>query len=70
MAAMLAEASYYRGGFSLCLVDSARSVMVPGGSTLQLEPGTIGMKTSIWNVCLVQWYYNFWQLVKFIYMLH
>ena len=41
MAAVLAVASYYRGGLSPCLAVSARRVMVPGGSMLHLEPGTI-----------------------------
>ena len=41
MAAVLAAARYYRGGFSLCLAGSARCVMVPGGSMFHLEPGTI-----------------------------
>ena len=41
MAAVWAAASYSRGGFSLCLAGSARRVMVPGGSTFHLEPGTI-----------------------------
>ena len=42
MAAVLAAASYYRGGFSPCLDVSARRVMVRGGSTFHQEPGTIG----------------------------
>ena len=33
MAAVLAGASYSRGGFSTCLTSSAMRVMVPGGST-------------------------------------
>ena len=41
MAAVLAAASYSRGGFSLFLAGSARRVMVPGGITFHLEPGTI-----------------------------
>ena len=41
MAAVLAAASYSRGGFSTCLAISARRVMVPGGSTFHLEPGAI-----------------------------
>ena len=41
MAAVLAAASYSRGGLSLCLASSARRVMVPGGSTFHLEPGAI-----------------------------
>ena len=41
MAAVLEAASYSRGGFSLCLTGSARPVMVPGGSSFHLEPGTI-----------------------------
>ena len=41
MAAMLAAASYSRGGFSPYLAGSAKRVMVPGGSTFRLEPGTI-----------------------------
>ena len=41
MDAVLAAASYSRGGFSPCLAGSARRVMVPGGSTFHLEPGTI-----------------------------
>ena len=41
MAAMLAAARYSRGGFSLCRVDNVKRVMVPGGSTFHLEPGTI-----------------------------
>ena len=41
MAAMLAAASYSRGGFSPCLAGSVRCVIVPGGSTFHLEPGTI-----------------------------
>ena len=42
MDAVLAAASYSRGGFSPCLDGSARYVMVPGGITFHLEPGTIG----------------------------
>ena len=41
MATMLAAASHSRGGFSLYLAGSARHVMVPGGGTFHLEPGTI-----------------------------
>ena len=41
MAAVLAAASYSRGGFSPCLAVSARRVMVPGEITFHLEPGTI-----------------------------
>ena len=41
MAAVLAAASYSRGGFSPYLAVSARRFMVPGGSTFHLEPGTI-----------------------------
>ena len=41
MPAVLAAASYYRGGFSLCLAGSAKHDMVPGGSTFHLEPVTI-----------------------------
>ena len=41
MAAVLAAAIYSRGDFSLCLAGSARRVVVPGGSTFDLEPGTI-----------------------------
>ena len=43
MAAVLAAASYCRGGFSLCLYLSARRVMIPGGITFHQEPGTILM---------------------------
>ena len=42
MAAVLAAASYSRGGFSSCLDKSARHVRVSDGSTFHLEPGTIG----------------------------
>ena len=41
MAVVLAADSYSRGFFSLCIVGNARRVMVPGGSTLHLEPVTI-----------------------------
>ena len=41
MAAVLAAASYSRGGFSPCLASIARRVLVPGGSTFHLEPGTM-----------------------------
>ena len=41
MAAVLAAASYSRGGFSLCLAGSVRRVMVTGGSTFHLKPRTI-----------------------------
>ena len=41
IAAMLAAASYSRGGFSICLASIARRVLVPGGSTFHLELGTI-----------------------------
>ena len=41
MPAVLAAASYYRGGFSLCLAGSAKRVLVPGGSMFHLKPGTI-----------------------------
>ena len=47
MASMLEAASYSRGGVSPCLVVSAGSVMVPGGSTFHLEPGTI---RPFWNL--------------------
>ena len=43
MAAVLAAVSYSRGGFSPCLAGSARLVMVPGGSIIQLESGTISL---------------------------
>ena len=36
MAAVLADASYYRGGFSPCLAISVRRVRVPGGSKFHL----------------------------------
>ena len=42
MVAVLAAASYSRGGFIPCLAVSARPVMVPGGSTFHLEHGTLG----------------------------
>ena len=41
MSAMWEAASYSRGGLSLCCAVSAGSVIVPGGSTFDLEPGTI-----------------------------
>ena len=41
IAAVLAAVRYSRGGFSPCLVVSARRVMVPGGSTFHMEPVTI-----------------------------
>ena len=41
MAALLAAASYSRGGFSPGLFVSVMRVMVPGGSTFHLEPVTI-----------------------------
>ena len=41
MAAVLAAASYSRGGFSLCLASSARHFMVTGASTFHPEPRTI-----------------------------
>ena len=41
MAAVLVAARYSREGFSPCLAVSLRRVMVPGGSTFHLEPGTI-----------------------------
>ena len=47
MAAVLAADSYSRGGFIFYLADSARRVVVPGGSTFHLEPGTIH---SCWNL--------------------
>ena len=47
MAAVLVAASYSRGGFSPCFAVSARRVMVPGGSTFHLEPGTIPTILSI-----------------------
>ena len=40
MAVVLVAASYSRGGFSPCLFIRVRCVMVPGGSTVNLEPGT------------------------------
>ena len=47
MAAVLEAASYSRGGFSLCLAGSARRVMVPGGNTFHLEPGTISESINV-----------------------
>ena len=44
MAAVLAAASYSRGGFSPCLAVSVRHVRVPVGSKFHLEPGTIGIR--------------------------
>ena len=41
MAAVLEDASYYKGGFSPCFAVSTRHVRVPGGITFHLEPGTI-----------------------------
>ena len=41
MASVMAGASYSRGGFSPCLAVSSRRVMVPGGSTIHLEPEKI-----------------------------
>ena len=41
MAAVWAAAIYSRRGFSLCLAGNTRSVMVQGGSTFHLKPGTI-----------------------------
>ena len=41
MSAVLAAASYSRGDLSLCLAGIVRRVMVPGGITFHLEPGTI-----------------------------
>ena len=40
MDALWEVVSYYRGGFSLCRTGSVCHVMVPGGSTFHLEPGT------------------------------
>ena len=40
MAAVWAAASYSKGGFSLFRAGIAWHVMVPGGITLHLEPGT------------------------------
>ena len=42
MAVVLAAASYSSGGLSPCVASSTRCVMVTGGSTFHLEPGTIG----------------------------
>ena len=42
MDAVWAAASYSRGGFSLCLAGSVRSVMVSGESTFQLEVRSTG----------------------------
>ena len=47
MAVVFAATIYYRGGFSLCLAGNVRRVMVAGGSTFHLEPGTIH---SWWNL--------------------
>ena len=47
MAAVLAAASYSRGGFSPCLAVSARRVRVSGGIMFHLEPGTI---QPCWNL--------------------
>ena len=44
LAAVLAVASYSRGGFSPCLTGSVRCIMVPGGSTFQVEV------PSTWNL--------------------
>ena len=49
MSAVWAAASYSRGVFNLCCADSATHVMVPGGSKLHLEPGTIH---PCWNLLL------------------
>ena len=50
MAAVLADASYYRGGFSPCLSVSASRVRVAGGSTFHLDPGTISRSISRTNL--------------------
>ena len=62
MAAVLAAARYSRGGFSLCLAGSARRVMVPGGSTFHLEPGTIH---PYWNLLVLDVLDDFWISRKF-----
>ena len=54
MAIVSATASYSRGGFSPCLAVSVRRVMVTGGSTFQLEPGTI--KTVLIIICFLYIY--------------
>ena len=59
MAAVLADASYYMGGFSPCQYVSARRVMVPGGGTFHLEPGTISHKYSVQIPSTVQEAYMF-----------
>ena len=41
MAVVVVAASYSRGGFSHCLAISVRHVIVPGGGTFHLGPGTI-----------------------------
>ena len=41
MATVLVAASYYTGGFSLCLAGSARRVVALGVSTFHLKPGRI-----------------------------
>ena len=46
-AAVLAAARYSRGGFNPCLAVSTRRIMVQGGSTFHLEPGTIH---PFWNL--------------------
>ena len=59
MAVVLAAANYSRGGFSLCLAGSARRVMVPVGSSLHLEPGTIHLSVCPYvlpSVCLFPFY--------------
>ena len=50
MAAVFAADSYSRRSFSLYLAGSARRVMVPGGSTFHLEPGTIGPHNPLWII--------------------
>ena len=41
MAAVLADASYFRIGFSLCLAVRVRRVRVSGGSAFHLEQYTL-----------------------------
>ena len=64
MAVALAATSYSRGGFSLCLAGSTRRVMVPGGSTLHLEPGTIH---PCWNLLVPDVFDDHWISCKLHY---
>ena len=67
MAVLLAVASYSRGGFSSCIAGSARSVIIPGGSTFHLELGTIYGVVHVTSITVNAEVFFRWDHSEFLY---